>query len=101
MDQVGEEADTHEALMSGRIRVETPYDACSIYFSGSIVGTTLNVEGLNFGGTIAPGLSLFDPHALLPATTITAQLSGVPGGIGTYQLSAASSFVQRSRFSVK
>jgi len=54
----------------------------------SVSGTTMTVSSVA-AGVLAPGQMLADEtFALLPGTVIVAQLSGVPGGVGTYQVSA-------------
>ena len=53
---------------------------------GSIGGTVLTVTAVG-SGILLPGITLADATAaLLPGTTITGQLSGDPGGIGTYSV---------------
>lgn len=55
-------------------------------FTGAISGTTLTVSAIG-SGALLPGIALADTtSALLPSTTITEQLSGTPGGVGTYSV---------------
>lgn len=57
-------------------------------FTGSIAGTTLSVSAVG-SGTVASGQTLFDATGnVIPGTTITGFLTGTPGGIGTYSVSA-------------
>ena len=68
-------------------RIGTNNDqSADVRFTGSIAGTTLTVSNVSFG-TIAPGQTLLGV-AVLPGTTITAQLTGPggTGGVGTYQI---------------
>lgn len=59
-------------------------DCC---FTASIAGTTLTVSAILIG-TVRLGATLFGVD--IPAgITIEAQLSGTPGGVGTYRLSAS------------
>lgn len=54
--------------------------------TGSIAGTTLTVTAI-ISGAILPGVALADTTtALLAGTSVTEQLSGAPGGIGTYSV---------------
>ena len=63
---------------------ETPTYATPGAFTGSISGTVLTVTAVG-SGDILSGVSLADTTAaLLPGTTITEQLTGPQGGIGTY-----------------
>jgi hypothetical protein len=60
-----------------------------IAFTGSINGTTLTVTAM-IQGTIANGNTLYGagiPDS--PPVTIISQLSGTPGGVGTYQISTS------------
>lgn len=55
-------------------------------FTGSISATTLTAS--TAAGTIAVGQTIFDATGdVVPGTTIMAQLTGPPGGNGTYSLS--------------
>jgi hypothetical protein len=57
--------------------------------TGSITGTTLTVTAIG-SGAIVPGVDLADTtSALLPGTSVTGQISGPPGGIGTYSVNQA------------
>lgn len=58
----------------------TPAASCT----GSISGTTLSVSGMA-SGSLAVGMEVTG-SGVLNGTYITAQLSGIPGGAGTYQL---------------
>ena len=72
-----------------RTRLETNsdnFDDCRII--GGISGTTLTVASVTFG-TVTVGRLLWIPPAT--ALTIVSQLSGTPGGPGTYQVSASAS----------
>jgi hypothetical protein len=63
------------------------YDTQAIQtvFQGYISGTTLTVTGVT-SGTILPVVN-YAATAILPGTAINlAQLSGTPGGVGTYQV---------------
>ncbi len=54
--------------------------------TGSVSGTTLTVTAVN-SGELATGQLLADAGpSLLPGTTITGQIGGTPGGIGTYSV---------------
>ena len=65
----------------------TPRYATPGSLIGSIAGTILTVTGIG-SGVLQVGQLLADTtSALLAGTTITSQLSGPPGGIGTYALS--------------
>lgn len=60
-----------------------------VLFTGSIAGNVLTVSGVNFG-TLIPPTTLFGLN-LTTGVIIQSQLSGTPGGVGTYQLSQAQS----------
>ena len=64
------------------IDVSQPGTACA--FSGSISGSVLKVDSVT-SGTIVPGAQYLPIAGALPAW-IGGQLSGTPGGAGTYQL---------------
>lgn len=54
--------------------------------TGSVSGTTLTVTAVA-SGYLAAGQALADAGpSLLPGTTITDQIGGTPGGIGTYSI---------------
>jgi hypothetical protein len=54
--------------------------------TGSVSGTTLTVTAVA-SGYLAAGQALADAGpSLLPGTTITDQIGGTPGGIGTYSV---------------
>ena len=62
----------------------TPLYATPGSFTGSITGTTLTISAIA-SGVPQPGQTLADiTTALLAGTTIENQLTGPPGGIGTY-----------------
>lgn len=55
--------------------------------TGSIADTVLTVSAVA-SGKVIPGITLADnPAVLLPGTMVTSQLSGTPGGAGTYAVS--------------
>jgi hypothetical protein len=54
---------------------------------GSISGTTLTVSSVTSGGPVAVGQLVTAGTSILPMTSITAQLTGTPGGAGTYTVS--------------
>lgn len=57
--------------------------------TASIDGTILTVTAVG-SGTVVPGIALADLTSdLLPGTTVTGQLFGTPGGIGTYSVNQA------------
>ncbi len=69
-----------------------PYEY--IAFNGSLSGDILTVfPDEIFNGTLAVGQNIYaytlpvGQAGIVPGTTITAQLSGTPGGAGTYQVS--------------
>lgn len=69
-----------------RDRIETNTDTYGdVLFSGSIAGSVLIVNSLSFG-TLANGNPVFGLN-VQPNTTIGNQLSGIPGGVGTYAIS--------------
>jgi hypothetical protein len=53
-----------------------------ILFTGAISGTTLTVTSIEFG-TLYPNLLLLS-SSIVDGTTIVSQLTGTPGGVGTY-----------------
>lgn len=71
------------ALVQGALAAALAGADCT--FLGSISGTTLTVTTI-YGGALTPGQSLFGPQ-VLPYNAIVAQLTGPPGGVGTYQVS--------------
>jgi len=71
--------------------------------TGSITGTVLTVTavGQSQGAGLVPGLVLTDgsfPNLVAAGTTITAQLSGAPGGIGTYTVSVSQTLASETLF---
>lgn len=69
---------------SGR---QTPGYATPGAITGSIAGTILTVTAVGAGSTLQDGQALADlTTALLPNTIITGQLTGTPGGAGTYSV---------------
>lgn len=70
--------------------VDTSADAA---FTASIAGTLMSVTTILVGGPIALGATLFGSvggtAGLVAGTTITAQVSGTTGGVGTYRVSAS------------
>jgi hypothetical protein len=75
-----------------RSRMGTNFDkAIDCSFMATTQGSTLSVGQMLLGGPIEVDTSLSAPGLAqpYPQTTIAAQLSGTPGGVGTYQLSAA------------
>ena len=73
-----------------RTRLETNYELdVDNRLTGSIAGNVMTVSALILGAPIA-GLSIFG--AGVPAgTQIMAQLTGVPGGVGTYSMTTTAS----------
>ena len=63
-------------------------------FTGSITGTTLTVTAIASGG-ISTGLTLVGT-GVTSGTTITSQLSGTAGGIGTYGVSSSQTVASTS-----
>jgi hypothetical protein len=63
-------------------------------FTGSISGTTLTVSAMSSGG-ISTGLTLVGT-GVTSGTTITSQLSGTAGGIGTYEVSSSQTVASTS-----
>jgi hypothetical protein len=66
--------------------------------TGSIAGTTLTVSAVS-SGTVVPGETITGT-GIAANTTITSQLSGTPGGIGTYQLSSSQGTVTSEALSL-
>lgn len=56
--------------------------------TGIIAGNVLTVEAIGAGSVLAAGQTLAG-IGVDPGTSIVAQLSGTPGGVGTYQVSIA------------
>lgn len=68
---------------------QSPGFATPGQITGSIAGTVLTVSAVA-SGSILTGVGLADlTAALLPGTTITGQLTGSPGGPGTYSVNQA------------
>lgn len=68
-------------------RLETNIDAyVDRVFTGSISGNTLTVSAILFGPVLTTGSVIFGVN-IATGTQITAQLTGTPGGIGTYSIS--------------
>jgi hypothetical protein len=66
-----------------RDRIETNVDSyADVAFTASIAGTTMTVSALRLG-TIGSGATLFGTGVAVNST-ITNQLTGTPGGTGTY-----------------
>lgn len=59
------------------------------------VGTILNVSAVT-QGLLIPGVTLSGGGGLLAGTTITSQLSGTPGGVGTYAVNQAQAVVSEA-----
>lgn len=76
-------------LIAAALAIAGP-QACT--FTGAIATTTLTVSAILSGGTapIVPGQTLTGA-GVTAGTYITGQLSGTPGGIGTYQVSVSQS----------
>lgn len=69
-----------------RERIETNVDSyADVAFTASIAGTTMTVSALRLG-TIGTGATLFGT-GVAASTTIVSQLTGTPGGTGTYLVS--------------
>lgn len=67
-------------------------------FTGKIAGTTLTVATVS-AGTLAVDQTISDPLGLIEnGTIITGQLSGTPGGVGTYSVSGAAQTVGGATF---
>lgn len=76
-----------------RERIETNVDSyADVLFTASIAANVMTVSAVNFG-TIQIGATLFGLALAAGTTTITGQLSGSLGGIGTYSVSAPQSAV--------
>lgn len=67
-------------------------DSYASSFSGSATGTTLTVTAIAYGA-IEIGQSF---SASATGTKILSQISGTPGGIGTYQISISQTITQQS-----
>lgn len=68
-----------------RNRLSTNVDAAEdVIFTASIAATALTVAAVNFG-ELEQGLSVFGAN-LAVNTTLGAQISGTPGGIGIYNI---------------
>jgi hypothetical protein len=65
---------------------QTPSFATPGAITASVSGDVLTVTNIA-SGVLQAGQTLADAGALLPATTITSQLTGTTGGLGTYLLS--------------
>ena len=75
-----------------RFRLATNIDTTQdVKFTASIAGVVMTVMAVAFG-TIAMG-STISGTGVAASTTINEQISGTPGGIGTYQLSGAAQTV--------
>lgn len=72
------------AAFTGAIAANTTVAAISM--TGSIAGNVLTVTAVSTG-TLYPGTILTGPAGIASGTTVLAQLSGTPGGVGTYALS--------------
>lgn len=82
------EADFAVFTPTRRRRLATNVDtAADCKFTGSLAGTTLTVTAVDFG-TIVAGRTIFGV-AILADTLVLAQISGAPGGVGTYSVSKA------------
>ena len=74
--------------MTGELRASTGFArAGDALFTGSIAGDVLTVTAVSLG-TLAVDSVLTAP-LVIPSTLIRAQLSGPPGGTGTYRVSLA------------
>lgn len=94
MNRVGEPQGVDFAVMwvINRDRLATNIDSVQdTRFTGSIAGTTLTITDISFG-TLADGNPIFGVD-VIDGTLILTQLTGVTGGIGTYQLSVAQTVV--------
>ncbi len=60
-------------------------------FTGSILNTTLSVSSMALGGSIYAG-SVLNGSGLIDGTSVVQQLTGVAGGLGTYQLDTSQTF---------
>lgn len=70
-----------------RERLETNIDSyADVLFTASIAANVMTVSAINFG-TIQVGATLFGQALAAGTTTITGQLTGSIGGIGTYSVS--------------
>jgi hypothetical protein len=58
----------------------------SAVFQGSVTGTTLTVSFVNIAGSGIGANQQLLCQNVIPGTIITGQLTGVTGGVGTYQL---------------
>ena len=63
----------------------TPAYATPGSLQGSVSGSVLTVTSVA-AGKLLPGQTLADAGNLVPETAILSQLTGTPGGVGTYQL---------------
>lgn len=75
-------------------RLETNVDSYEdVLFAGSIAATVLTVTGVT-RGVIVDGATLFGT-AVAAGTAIVDQLTGTPGGIGTYSVSVSQALSSR------
>src|SRR5690606_32768719 len=70
------------------ITLDSP-NTTDVEFTANIAGTTMNVTAVA-SGVLAPEQVLMDASGdLFPGTSIISQLSGTPGGTGTYEVSTS------------
>jgi len=67
------------------LKLGCPNDTDAAHFTGSISGNVLTVTAVS-SGALATGQTITGSNE---GTTITGQLTGTPGGIGTYSVSSA------------
>lgn len=65
-------------------------------FTGSTSGSSTTLTASSVTGTIAAGEQIYIPNNLSPTTTIVSQLTGTPGGAGTYQMSTAQNITSQA-----
>jgi hypothetical protein len=64
-------------------------------YTGSISGTTLTVTAVTANNTLGIGDAI-TTSGVAPGTTIISQLTGTPGGIGTYEVSVSQTVTSRA-----
>lgn len=59
--------------------------------TGTVSGNTLTVNSVSPGATITPGSTYINGNLLTDEVLIVSQVSGTPGGVGSYTISASQS----------
>lgn len=76
-----------------RLRTNVDTDA-DVKFTGSIAGTTLTVSAVAFGSILAE--ATLSGTGVTAGTKIVEQLTGTPGGVGTYEVSQTQTLSSRT-----